>query len=185
MTHELNHPSNSNEHTERCVLYLLGDMPPADVDAFEQQLSTNKELSQELARQSELVYCLSQACSANAKEAAKVQPVTVDAGFRSATNEGSSQGFYRYAGMLAVAAAACFLFVFVNTQTNNTNPGDHSDTEDLRIAQAWLSVGPAESLDSIEMDDAVVELDLENDLASDENSMTWLMAAVEAESIDG
>ena len=148
----------------RCLQYLMGELSHSDAEAFETELAQSPALADELVRQSELICCLSES-----------MPVTA------AKSVSKSAMGYRVVKVFA-AVAACLMLAFVARSWKGEAESSQAE-EDLLIAQAWVDA--SESFQSLDLD---VENDTDWDQEStiDDGSLSWVMAAVEAEeSIDG
>lgn len=149
---------------DRCLQYLMGELSPSDADAFEAELAQSPELMDELERQSEMICYLSEAKPVSAPVTSVAEPVG---------------GYIVIKVVTAIAACLMLAFLIRGRDVETETP---QAEQDLMIAQAWVDAS-----ESFESSDLEIENDMEwQDSVVDDASLSWVMAAFEAEeSVDG
>ena len=173
MTSEPN-PRSEQQDSDRCWLYLLGDMNERQTTEFEAELAVSTTLQQELDAQANLIVSL---------------PTEFDTSVRVA-------GAARVRQLTGLAAiAATFLIAILCWPTERAGEQSlakaQTQPESLLIAQAWAEGNLGKNATSLTdlltfADDE--ELDLLDSSAVDsdteeEGSFSWIVAAVEAGAI--
>ena len=156
------HPFNSNDETteaewsDRCVLYLLGELSGLEKIEFERQLAQSPELSEQLLSQAA---CIDELSMATLSEPAVAAPAT-------------STEFRWIAVATSIALAACLgwlLFSLNGLQGETETLVDAEESETLLIAKVWV-------------DDPAIEADLLVDLDDEDPPTLETEAEIDAPS---
>ncbi len=167
-----NTPQTDADNSDRCLLYLLGEMNEEQTAAFEAELGRSAALQTELIPQAECLVRLS-----NVQPSVVVTPTT------------ASFAAMRLV-MTVAATAACLLFAFLSWPSGQArqNRGTvDSDPEFLLIAKAWAEESLAgTSITDLAANAAFESIDPGESFVGDvdeDASLSWLVPAVEAGAI--
>lgn len=170
MNHQSQNGKTDEATSERCMRYLLGELSADETATFEQSLGSSAELGDELQRQSELLWMVSQAT---------FDPPPV-------TSQATSDSFAKWTEA-AVALAACLLVAFIGWNLISKSNATSAIQEDVLIAQAWADTD-AIALGLSSADEIELEMDNDFEIESQDvdDSLSWVVTAVESGvSIDG
>lgn len=158
--------------SQRCLLYLLGELDREDAVAFENQLEFSSELGDELLRNADLIATLSSIeYSTNI-----IYPTTDTPPSLPVAVERSS--WWLAASILAVAASLAILLSAVAFYRSEKA----ADSEDMLIARAWADSRNDDSFIDLEVsesenDEALTTLFFDD--ASDvDSALSWMVFAV-------
>ena len=151
---------------QRCIDYLLGEMPEQDNRQFEAELASDRELNELLLQQAELI-------------AAVGTSVPVEAVAASSTENRWSR--ISIAALLALGA--CLLVSIASPLWNGNGHSTDMSLESVQIANAWAENQHASIADSVIANDSG-----ENDFVvpdelnlNDRSPASWILDAVAAD----
>ncbi|MEO1524348.1 MAG: hypothetical protein AAFX06_02880 [Planctomycetota bacterium] len=156
---------------DRCLTYLLGEMPTAERAEFEQQLC-DPDVASLFERESQLLLEL-----ADAKTHSPAPP-------SAAAPPSNAFSATRRVGWLMALGAAVLLLVGVAWQANQSGDDRGNGSMELRIAQAWAD---SPILSSDVLGDELgwtVEDDGQDETDELTDSIDWMVAAVEVDNVE-
>ena len=128
-------PPVTGNPVDRCVRYLIGEMGPEETECFKQDLEHSADLADELIRSSNLVLGL-----ATVSER-RPQPSPDSPSSSTRSTPARSTPAWWWPATVAVAASLLFVLLIWRPQLLPLRSAD----EELRIAQAWVTLDVAES----------------------------------------